>query len=148
MKNASYYIEQYFGFFLGFFAGSLTYFKGFVSWGINNILPEKSVDICFILFGFLLTVLALIVQGDNQTLKRLRSFEGYGRIIRFNRMVVILSTILGLYSLLICTILEDNLPTTTNHILFSTFLFLWLWLLWDFGVFIKVFYNIINVSSI
>ena len=97
--------------------------------------------------GLLIAYLALIVQGDNQTLKRLRSFEGYGRIIRFNRMVVILSTILGLYSLLICTILEDNLPTTTNHILFSTFLFLWLWLLWDFGVFIKVFYNIINVSS-
>ena len=111
--------------------------------GMNNILPEKSVDICFILFGFLLTVLALIVQGDNQTLKRLRSFDGYGRIIRFNRRVVILSTILGLFSLLICTILEENLPIIANHILFSIFTFLWIWLLWDFGVFIKVFYNII-----
>ena len=143
MKNTSYYIEQYFGVLLGLFTGSLTYFKGFISWGMNNILPEKSVDICFILFGFLLTVLALIVQGDNQTLKRLRSFDGYGRIIRFNRRVVILSTILGLLSLLICTILEENLPIIANHILFSIFTFLWIWLLWDFGVFIKVFYNII-----
>lgn len=143
MKKASYYIEQYLGFVLGLIAGCITYFQGFTSWGINNILAEKSVDICFILFGFLLTVLALIVQGDNQTLKRLRSFEGYERIIRFNRRVVTLSTILGLFSLLICTILEDNLPTITSQILFSIFLILWIWLLWDFWIFIKVFYNII-----
>ncbi len=75
MKNTSYYIEQYFGVLLGLFTGSLTYFKGFISWGMNNILPEKSVDICFILFGFLLTVLALIVQGDKpntKTIEKLR----------------------------------------------------------------------------
>lgn len=143
MKTLSYYIESYTGIVVGLFIGIYLYSQNIFFWGKDNVLISQSIDICFILFGFLLTILALIVQGDNQTLQRLRKHTGYGRIILFNRRIVILSIILGLFSTLVLAFIDTLIFLWINQIAFSVFTFLWIWLLWDTIVFLKVFYNII-----
>lgn len=143
MKTLSYYIESYTGIVVGLFVGIYLYTQNIFFWGIDNVLISQSIDICFILFGFLLTILALIVQGDNQTLQRLRKHIGYNRIILFNRRIVILSIILGFFSTLVLAFIDTPTFSYINQIAFSVFIFLWIWLLWDTSVFLKVFYNII-----
>lgn len=143
MKTLSYYIESYTGIVVGLFVGSYLYSQDVFFWGKDNVLISQSIDICFILFGFLLTILALIVQGDNQTLQRLRKHSGYSRIILFNRRIVILSVILGFFSTLALAFIDTPTFLSVNQIAFSTFIFLWIWLLWDTSIFLKVFYNII-----
>lgn len=136
-------IERYGGPTIGLITGFYFYQNNITFWGENHIIVTKSMDIGFILFGFFLTVLALIVQGNNITLQRLRKYKGYSRIIKFSRRVVVLSIIIGFYSLAISSLINENLNLITNQILFSIFTFFWIWLLWDSIIFLIVFYNII-----
>ena len=147
MNKVGKYTEKYGGIALGLFIGLYFYSQNIIFWGNNDILVFKSMDIGFILFGFFLTVLALIVQGDNASLRRLKQYQGYSRIIKFSRRVVFLSAIIWFYSLAIASQLNEKIPLYIDNVFFSFFAFLWIWLLFDSIIFLIIFYNIILQSS-
>lgn len=61
--------------------------------GIVDNFPEIGIFV----FGFLLTILSLIIQGDSETIKWLNTRVNlYNRVVQFNKRVVFLSLIMAL----------------------------------------------------
>jgi uncharacterized membrane protein (DUF485 family) len=68
-----------------------------------NSFMEKSIDISSISFGFLLAVLALLLQSDTSAITRIKANGRFGELINFNRKAVIASAILAIVGLLYIT---------------------------------------------
>lgn len=137
--------EKYGGALIGICLSLYFLYHKTAYWGENYFVLDKSIDISFILFGFILTVLSILVQGNNSTLQRLKKHKGFIRIITYSRTIVILAAILGFYSFSVLFMLPA--PELCNNILFAVFVFLWSWLIWNAVIFLIVFYNIILSSA-
>ena len=106
-------------------------------------------------FGFLLTFLGIILQGQSQTIEWMKSRGTlFDRFIAFNKRIVILSIILSVYSYflaffnfdwLICNLsCMDLLWGCAQKIMIALFLALAIWFLCDVLYFIKIFYLLIK----
>jgi len=125
---------------IGLIMGFLKYkYDWFLKCKDPTIIISKTIDISFIIFGFLLTVLTLIVQANTELKQR----PLYSRLVKFNKRVVLQAVILGFYSLLYHTyytlITAGDLPILAN-ILFSVFVALLTWLILDSIYYVMTFY--------
>lgn len=102
------------------------------------IFTEKLISSVFtisgIIFGFLLTVLALLVQANNPTMKRVRFQGRFNELISYNKQAV--------FSSLICLAFSTALLTIDS--LDKAFLcydknFFWVPFLYSFSVLIMIF---------
>lgn len=98
-------------------------------------------------FGFLLTLLGIIIQSDTEIIIWLKSDKKlYNRFIRLNRRVVVVSFIISLLSYLIGFINWPDLieNENSNLIIISIWLGLLSWFILDVIYFLRIFYLLIQ----
>ena len=101
-KTMSYWHEKYGGTLYGFlvFILFLVVIKP-EYYSYKKLIQEfPSIGMCA--FGFMLTFLGIILQGDSSTIQHMKSRQIlYDKFIAYNRIVVILSLIISIYSYVI-----------------------------------------------
>lgn len=101
---------------------------------------SKTIDISFIMFGFLLTALTLLLQ-TSPSIKERKLFP---RLIDFNKKVVLLSLVLGFYSLFYVSLFDTIAKSSFKEFVVSLFLFFFVFLFGEMIKYIRVFYKMIN----
>ncbi|GAA4917447.1 hypothetical protein [Mucilaginibacter defluvii] len=61
---------------------------------------DKAIDISSISFGFLLAVLALLLQSDTPSIQRIKQGGRFNELINFNKKAVVASALLAIIALL------------------------------------------------
>lgn len=74
---------------------------------------DKSIDISSISFGFLLAVLALLLQSDTPAITRIKESGRFGELINFNKKAVIASALLAITGLIYVSL---KVATDYSHI--------------------------------
>lgn len=150
IKKTPFYIEKYLGLLIGSILGLFSIkFWGVCSFICGNDFFDKSITISTTLFGFLLTVLTLIVQSNSPIITDMKRHGSYKRLILFNKSTVLLSAIVCFISLiLICS--KDKLKELDVHALsipsWINFV-LFIWSLVDTFIFVFIFYKILISDS-
>lgn len=118
-------------------------------------LPQLTTCI----FGFLLTLLGIILQGDGPVITKMRdSVVVYNRFIAYNKKVVILSFALTIIALLMGYVNHSwlnklllevcaSLPCIVRRAAIFILTFGSVWLVVDLMVFVKLFYMLIKESK-
>lgn len=156
-KTIAYYIERYLGILAGLAVLVLVYLNWFDG---STLLKEKYYDMIIkvssSIFGFLLTILALIVNSSSKAVAEMREHKSYPRLIKYNRAAVFLSFIIILVSILIYLIItpeegikcfSDRYSSYSFKILISIHAGLCIWSIVDTGIFVRIFYRIILMKS-
>ena len=107
-----------------------------------------TINITGILFGFLLTVLALLLQSDSKSLKLIKVYGRFGELIKFNKSAVYASA-LSLILSLIFLIFIDLKPEKCFYIyLYESFKWFWFFILMTTILktyrYVDIFYNLIK----
>jgi hypothetical protein len=153
-KKIAYWKEQYQGLFIGIIIFIIililepdySYWKDFIK-------EFPSIGMC--VFGFLITFLSIILQGDTDTIKWMKGSKIlFKRFITFNKRIVIISILLSVYSYIlgfanfgwIITKLKisECYITFIQQLFISIFCGLLTWLIIDILYFIRIFYLLIK----
>ncbi len=145
-KTLGYWIEKLAGLIIGFVVIFL-FFKfwhhgSFIS---NSQFLDKLITISTTLFGFLLTVLTLIVQSESEAVKKMKAHGSYSRLINFNKSIVLLSGFVCLLSLFL-SFCSELLKCKSELLLklFATInLGAFIWVIVDTLIFTLIFYKIL-----
>lgn len=156
-KTIGYYIEKYLGVTLGVLISLCLFFHWYDG---SVILTEKYYDIIIKLsasiFGFLLTILALVVNSSSKAVVLVREHKNYPRLIKSNRaavfllfLIIILSVVLYLIIAPINGVLDfvSRFDYITLKILICMHSILCIWSVIDSAIFIRVFYKIILFNN-
>jgi hypothetical protein len=153
-KTFAYWKEQYGGIFGGIVCSVLIFWiNPELSQWKDFIQEIPSIGMC--IFGFLLTFLGLILQGESKTIEWMKSREIlFQRFISFNKRVVILSIVLSVYAYFLGYFnfewlgnllqMYPCLCKMFTRLFISIFFFLFVWLLIDILKFTKIFYLLIQ----
>ena len=151
--------ENYFGVFWGVIVATLVVFvfKPTYSESIDIIRALPQLTTC--IFGFLLTLLGIILQGDGPVILSMRgSIKVYNRFIGYNKKIVILSFILTIIALIAGYVSHSWLngfllaihpfcPVVARCISIFVLTFCSVWLIVDLMIFVKLFYLLIKQSK-
>lgn len=151
-KTSDYIWEKFGGLTVGIIVCCIIFTVNpvFLSWK-PIIIEFPSIGMCA--FGFLLTLLGLILQGDSETIKWMKSqTDIYNSFIDFNKRIVFISFILSFYSYLIgyCDFssifacLNPKLSQIISNIGIGLFCGLMVWFIIDVIQFIRLFYVLIR----
>ena len=154
MNNTiGYYIEKYIGIVLGSVIGLCLYFHWFEG---SVLLKEKYYDLVIKLsvsiFGFLLTILALIVNSSSPAVTTMRESKDYPRLIEYNRAAVFLCFLIIIFSVIMYLIISPDAGTNdfkgrfgSNSLktLICIHSILCVWSAVDSAIFVRIFYIII-----
>lgn len=89
-KTIGYWIEKLSGYFLGCIVMAISYeYWDKFKFIYNAQFLEKIISISTTLFGFLLTILTLIVQSNSPTVANMKQHGSYRKLILFNKTIVI-----------------------------------------------------------
>lgn len=103
-------------------------------------IVSKITDISFIIFGFLLTILAVIMQSG----KGIKKSPKYARLVKANSLMVGLSLFLGILSLVIVSqFKEGNNCYPHQSFLSSVFFGVLLYLITETIIYLIVFYRLV-----
>lgn len=144
-KTPAYLFEKYIGRLVGFGLGYLSYkMESIFLFITTKDFFDKLITITTTLFGFLLTILTLIIQGSGVTIANMKKHGSYNRLVRYNRNIVILSGLVCLISLFLSLISTQMLETNKNLLksICSLNFALFNWTLVDSAIFIRIFYKI------
>lgn len=106
------------------------------------------------LFGFLLTVLSLLINGKNEMLEEMRKHNSFVRLVSYHKKVIFLLFIILLLSigLFIITSSQDKLvglsvlsTYVSYKIIVSIHFFLTIWVSVDILIFVSIFYKLISI---
>lgn len=106
---------------------------------------DKLITIGTTLFGFLITVLTLIIQSNSDTIRAMRTYRSsYTRLILFNKRIVMLAAVLCIWSMgiMIAKIQFPDCPQVLN-ILGYINLSIFLWATIDSVIFVRIFYTLL-----
>lgn len=154
-KTISYWLEK----IGGLLAGVMVFC---IIWTINPtfsnwkpfIVEFPTIGMCA--FGFLLTFLGIILQGNSDTIKWMMSRDKiYNRFIAFNKRIVIISFILSLYSYfigyadfqIVRNLLSPQLVQIAKTFFISAFCGLLVWFIIDTVQFTRLFYVLIRKTE-
>lgn len=154
-KTLSYWWEKFGGLLLGIIAFVIIWFINpiFSNWK-PFIVEFTTIGMCA--FGFLLTLLGIILQGNSDTITWMMSWnELYNRFISFNKRIVIISFVLSLYSYIIGYVnfqtikdlLCPQLVQIAENIMIGVFGVLLVWFINDTFRFIILFYELIRKTE-
>jgi len=152
-KSIGYWIERFSGLFLGLMTIFISY-KYFYSG--SALATGKYYDIIIkassSLFGFLLAILALIINGTNSKIQEMKENNSFPRLVHYHRVAVLLSFSLVICSIVIYSILESTDGTKYFIERYGNFAFTLLisihagistWTAIDTLIFVGIFYKII-----
>jgi len=146
-KTFSYYVEKFIGFIVGVGSAVLVY----KSWTVCSFICtsnffDKIITISTTLFGFLLTVLTLIVQSSSAVISNMKKRGSYKRLISFNKNIVLLSAIVCILSLVLNSTTQkintDDVSRTIKILSLINFS-LFLWAVTDTFIFVFIFYKLL-----
>ncbi len=107
-------MEVSLGYICGLVLFSIAY-KYFLNFGFIYEISflDKLITICSTLFGFLLAILTLILQGNSQTVNSMKVHGSYNRLINFNKTTVISAILNCILSLILsfCPKLINEIST-------------------------------------
>lgn len=139
MKTDNYYLELIYAPAIAVLVGVVNLiFPSLFTCKDPTLIISKSVDISFIVFGFLLTVLTLIIQSNKEIKDRIL----YSRLINFNKRIVYLALFQGFYSLLYTSLFDKIRMLKEREWFVSIFILLFIWIVLDLLQFIKIFYKL------
>lgn len=139
MKQDDYYLEIYLPPIMALIiAFILVYFNALELLKKPEGIILKITDISFIIFGFLLTILAILLQSSRKFKQR----KIFDRMVNLNKKFVWLSLILGVFSLFYGSSYE-TLPGKIKPYLSGIFFFNLSWLLIECVNYISVFYRFV-----
>jgi hypothetical protein len=145
-KTLAFYIEKY----LGRVLASLMVIWAFKSWNIFSIISEadffdKAITISTTLFGFLLTVLALIIQGASDVVASMKKHGSFGRLVKLNKTIVLLYVLISFSSLILCVESNKLHYKCTIFLKYPSLVLFWMftWALIDTVIFTLIFYKIV-----
>lgn len=145
MKTDRYYIELLYAPFIALTLGVVNLiWPNVFKYQDPIIIISRFIDISFIVFGFLLTVLALILQSTQE----IRSRKLYPRLIRFNKRIVYLSLFSGVYSLLYSSMFTSISKSVFKEYCVSIFIVLFIWVILDLLHFVSIFYKLAENNQI
>lgn len=152
-KHASYYVERYAGYIYAIVATLLGYFFiDFSKFEINDLFFDKLIDFSGIFFGFLITILTILVVLKNEKTELLKKHNRFKDLIFLNKEVVIISAAICIYTIFILAFKgnvhlsfasEDDLKRYGSLLL----IFLIVLMVSKTFTFLKTFYQIINSSE-
>ena len=94
-KHVSYYVEMYAGYIYAIVATLLGYFFiDFRKFEINDLFFDKLIDFSGIFFGFLITILTILVVLKNEKTELLKKHNRFKHLIFLNKEVVIISAVI------------------------------------------------------
>lgn len=118
------------------------------------IIEFPAIGMC--VFGFLLTFLGIILQGNSDTIKWMMSRDDlYNRFIAFNKRIVIISFVLSLYSYILGYVdfqviigcLSSKLFQIIKNVSIGTFCGLLVWFIIDTFQFTRLFFVLIRKTE-
>ncbi len=150
-KSISFYSEKFSGYALAILITALAFYLiDFSTVEINDLFFDKLVDFTGIFFGFLLTVLTLLLQTNNEHIKRLKKLNRFNDLIFFNKEVVIISAIVCVYALFILAC-KENLhlfnPVIQKKYGGLLLIFLLTVMISKTFTFLKIFYSIMKTTD-
>jgi hypothetical protein len=96
------------------------------------------------IFGFILTVFSIIIQGNNEVVLRMKSSKkAFARFVRYNFKVVTLSMIATLYSY-VSGHFKFDVTTNSLNILAVIFCSILIWLAIEIFYFLMIFYLLLQ----
>ncbi len=109
----------------------------------ENLIKEfPTIGTC--IFGFILTMFSLIIQGNNEVVARMKkSGKPFVRFVKFSRKVVVLSIVATLYSYFIGCY-EFKVSLESLDILAIIFCSVLIWLVIEVFYFLTVFYVLVQ----
>ena len=151
-KTISCWIEKIGGLLTGIIVG-------YIIWVINPIFSNwkplivefPTIGMCA--FGFILTFLGIILQGNSDTIKWIMSRDKlYNRFIAFNKRILVISFVLSIYSYIIgyadFQIVKDSLSPqlvqNAKNLMISVFGGLLVWFIIDIVQFTRMFYVLVR----
>ncbi len=150
--------ENYKGVFFGLVA-AIIIVKVNPNYGSCLSFIKELPQLTSCIFGFLLALLGIILQGDSPTIKDMKSRPVmYNRFINYNKKVVYLSLILSVVTLVIGYIDYDYIDglfisqyscvkMIVKKIIISSITFGIVWLFVDLLTFLRLFYLLITAQS-
>ena len=107
-KTIGYWIEKLSSYLFGLAISALTFYN----WNESNFsnsddFLKNIVSISATLFGFLLAILTLIIQGESKTIKKLKKHGSFKRLVLLNKRTVLSSIIICVFSFLLSIFKED-----------------------------------------
>lgn len=102
-RSLGYWIEKLLGYICGLLLVYIAY-RNYSSFGFISDVAflDKVISISSTLFGFLLAILTLILQGNSPTVTAMKRHGSYNRLINLNKTTVISAIICCVISLAIC----------------------------------------------
>lgn len=147
-KTISYYKEKYLSYVI---AGTVSFccfkFLKLYEFAASEIVFDKTVDFSGIIFGFLITVLTILIQTDNPAIAKLKAGNRFKDLIAFNKRVIFISALLCFFSVLILIFKEYELYKSSNQVkqyCMTVYIFLFVTLIHTTYDFLKIFYEIIR----
>lgn len=150
--------ENHLGLALGILCGVGVWFLNpSYAESIDLIKALPTLTTC--IFGFLLTLLGIILQGNGPVINNMRgSSKIYNRFINYNKKVVLLSFVMTLLALLAgyvsydwlhCLIssINPNWTIIVRRVSISALTFGSIWLVVDLTIFVRLFYLLIKQSK-
>ncbi len=147
MRTDSYFIERIIAPIIGGIFGICNFIFNNVFYCKDPVaLISKIVDISFIIFGFLLTILALIIQSNSG----IKSRAIYPRLVLYNKRIIFVSLFLGLFSLIYSNVFNElaTLDPKLKECVVSGFIFFLVWLIIDLINFLNIFYKISSSNQV
>ncbi|MDP3493821.1 MAG: hypothetical protein Q8R82_11955 [Hyphomonadaceae bacterium] len=151
-KSLGYWAEKFSGILLGVLTTFLTYKYWY---DYSAITSEKYFDLIIkvssSLFGFLLTLLGLIINSSSVAVAEMRLHKSFPRLIKYNKGAVFLSFAIILFSILMYLILQPpngRLDFTSRYgdcifkLLITIHNGVSVWALINITIFISIFYKI------
>lgn len=158
-KTFAYWFEKLIGCILGVISFYLTY----IYWNIDHALNNsKYYDVIIkassSLFGFLLAILALVINGanNNSNIQKMKEQGSFVRLVRYHKVAVLLAFFLVVYSVIIYSIIEtkngitnfiNNCGSVSYKLMVSIHTGASIWASVDTIIFVLIFYKILLTSS-
>lgn len=150
-KTISWFLEKWGGGIIGFIVGAIFFLKCPLTGLLNSVetFVSKISDVSFIIFGFLLAFIGLILNSKKKIIKAFGSKLFFDRTIDFNIRVIVLSAITGIYGLFLWIIFQSNLNVNSRiqELLVDLLIWVLVWLIWDIVYFIRIFFSLIKNYS-
>ncbi|MCY1719572.1 hypothetical protein OU798_04425 [Prolixibacteraceae bacterium Z1-6] len=143
--------EKIMGIALGIIVASTFYFLIYPCGDTKNLdeVVSKTVDISFIIFGFVLAFLGLVMQTQDKLKALVGDDRIFTRLMRYCVRIITISVVLGVGGFIYWVLekLSLTICQSLNRIVFSVTIGGLVWLFNDMVYFVRIFYLIIKSSS-
>lgn len=147
-KTFSYLSEKYSSYIIAGAVAFVSYkYLRLYDFAASEIVFDKTVDFSGIIFGFLITILTILIQTNNAAINKLKAGNRFKDLISFNKRVIFISAFLCFYSVCILILKEYDFYKNSIKVMqisMTIYIFLFITLILTTYTFLKIFYQVIR----